>query len=141
MVERETFARRLDVLREYVSHLKEFRRVPEADFVDDWKQHTSAERLLHLAAEACLDLANHWIAEAGLGVADTNQDTFTVLERAREIGPELAQKLRDWARFRNVLVHLYAEIDHHKTYEAIRDDHGDLEAFAVWALGKLGPSP
>jgi uncharacterized protein YutE (UPF0331/DUF86 family) len=32
--------------------------------------------------------------------------------------------------FRNVLVHLYLDIDHGRVYDAIREDLGDFEAFA-----------
>ena len=68
---------------------------------------------------------------------ETNRDAFTCLEEAGEIDPELARRLREWAGFRNVLVHDYLTIDHGIAYRAIRDDLGDLDAFRGWALGKL----
>jgi uncharacterized protein YutE (UPF0331/DUF86 family) len=41
------------------------------------------------------------------------------------------------AGFRNILVHEYLKIDHAIAFRAIRDELGDLERFAVWAVGKL----
>jgi len=32
-------------------------------------------------------------------------NTFTVLERAGELPPDLAERLRGWPGFRNILVH------------------------------------
>jgi uncharacterized protein YutE (UPF0331/DUF86 family) len=137
MVDREIFSRRLDALRGYLQRLEAFQSVEEAEFVREPALHDLAERYLHLAMEACLDLANHWIADSALPTPDTNRDSFTVLERAQEITPELAERLRGWAGFRNILVHEYLEIDHAIAYRALRDELGDLEALARWAAGKL----
>lgn len=121
----------------YLSRLRAFRDVEEAEFVREPALHHLAERYLHLAVEACLDLANHWIAEASLPTPDANRDTFTVLESAGEIPPGLAERLRGWAGFRNILVHEYLAIDHAIAYRAIRDELDDLSALAAWAYGKI----
>ena len=108
----------------------------EAAFLADAAVYDLADRYLHLAAEAAIDLANHWIADARLRTPETNRDAFSVLEEAGEISSGLAERLRGWAGFRNVLVHQYANIDHRIAYRAIRDDLGDLHAFRRWALEK-----
>jgi len=137
MVDREIFSRRLDALHGYLTKLRAFRDADEAEFVREPALHDLAERYLHLAVEAALDLANHWIADRTLPTPDANHDTFTVLERAGELTPDLAEPLRGWAGFRNILVHEYLDIDHAIAYRAIRDELGDLERLAVWAAGKL----
>jgi uncharacterized protein YutE (UPF0331/DUF86 family) len=119
--------------------LRAFREATQDEFVREPALHDLAERYLHLAVEACLDLANHCIAERELPTPDSNRDTFTVLENAGELSPEAAERLRGWAGFRNVLVHEYLRIDHAIAYRAIRDELGDLESFARWALEKLKP--
>jgi uncharacterized protein YutE (UPF0331/DUF86 family) len=140
MVDREIYSRRLEALRSYFGKLKAFLETDEAEFVREPALHDLAERYLHLAVEACLDLANHWIAERALPVPDANRDSFTVLEKAGELSPELAERLRGWAGFRNVLVHEYLEIDHAIAYRAIQEELGDLESFATWAAARLGSS-
>ena len=60
-----------------------------------------------------------------------------MLEETGEFPPELAERLRGWAGFRNVLVHEYAHIDHSILGRAIQNDLGDLVAFRDWAAGKL----
>lgn len=121
----------------YLGKLRAFRDADETEFVREPALHDLAERYLHLAVEACLDLANHWIAERSLPTPDANRDTFTVLEQAGELSPALAERLRGWAGFRNILVHEYLDIDHAIAYRAIRDELGDLDGFATWAIGKL----
>ena len=99
----------------------------------------SPPRYLHLAVEAAIDLANHWIADQGLRTPDSNWDSFTVLEEAGEIEATLAERMRGWAEFRNVLVHDYIGIDHRIAYAAIPDELDDLAELRIWALGKIDP--
>lgn len=47
------------------------------------------------------------------------------------LSSSLAERLKRWMGFRNLLVHIYLEIDHGKSYDAIREDLGDLEEFAT----------
>jgi uncharacterized protein YutE (UPF0331/DUF86 family) len=70
------------------------------------------------------------IAEQGYREATTYRDAISILREEGILGPDLAARLSDWMGFRNVLVHLYLEIDHGRVYEAIEQDLGDLEAFA-----------
>lgn len=39
--------------------------------------------------------------------------------------------MEDWAGLRNVLVHLYLEIDHQRIWEILTADLDELEAFAA----------
>ena len=46
------------------------------------------------------------------------------------IDEQLGRRLQSWAGMRNVLVHLYLDIDHGMTWDAIRNDLGDLRRLA-----------
>ncbi len=54
-----------------------------------------------------------------------------MLEEEGLIDEDLSDRLQRWMGFRNILVHLYLEIDHSRVYDAIREDLGDLEGFAA----------
>ena len=137
MVDQEIFSRRLDALDLYLERVESLGSVCEAEFTGSPAIHDLAERYLHLAMEAAIDLANHWIADRALRTPESNRDTFSVLEESGEIDAALAERLRGWAGFRNILVHQYANIDHRIAYRAIQDDLGDLMALRAWAAGKL----
>jgi len=137
MVDQEIFSRRLAGLRGYLEKIRAFQGVSEEEFVGSPAIHDLAERYLHLAMECVLDLGNHFIADRSLATPDTNQGTFTLLERAGEISPDLASRLRSWAGFRNILVHQYLDIDHRIAWHAVREEIADLEAFARWAADLL----
>ena len=137
MVDTEIFSRRLDALEGYLDRLRSLGEAPEPAYLAESGIHDLAARYLHLAVEASIDLANHWIADQGLRTPDSNRDSFTVLEEAGELDATLAERLRGWAGFRNVLVHDYITIDHRIAYAAIRNELDDLVRFRTWALGKL----
>ncbi|MYN64637.1 MAG: DUF86 domain-containing protein [Acidobacteria bacterium] len=139
MVDTRIFAKRLGALEDYLQRLRSLGEASEADYLADPTIHDLAARYLHLAMEATIDIANHWISDARLRTPDTYRDSFTSLEEAGELEPDLARRLREWAGFRNVLVHDYLTIDHEIAYRAIRDDLDVLDAFRLWALGKLDP--
>jgi len=141
MVDAEIFSRRLDALDGYLQRLRSLGEASEAEYLAEPGIHDLAARYLHLAVEAVIDLANHWIAERELRTPDSNKDSFTVLEEAGEIDHLLAERLRGWAGFRNVLVHEYVDIDHRVAYRALKEELTDLVQFRDWALGRLDTGP
>lgn len=103
-MDQEIFSRRLKALDLYLERIRGLGKVTEAEFAQTAEIHDLAERYLHLAMEAAIDLANHWVADQGLRTPDSNRDTFSVLAESQEIDATLAEGLRGWAGVRNVLV-------------------------------------
>jgi uncharacterized protein YutE (UPF0331/DUF86 family) len=131
VVDRDALSARLAALEEYLGELRAYRQTPRDEFVRLGKLHHHAERLLHLACECVLDIAHHVIAEEGLRQPSSYKDAIEVLREAGHIDGALAERLKDWMGFRNVLVHFYLQVDHGRAHEAIVEDIGDLEAFAA----------
>lgn len=61
--------------------------------------------------EACIDAAQHVVADQGLGVPASNAAAFRSLADAGIIGDDLATTMGGAVGFRNVLVHGYADVD------------------------------
>ena len=121
----------------YVNRLEPFGAMDRKRFIADRDEHHLAERYLHLAIESALDIANHLIADAGFEAPDTYRDAFAILTRHGVLDDELGKRLQSWAGMRNVLVHLYLDIDHGITWDTIRTDLGDLRRLAEIAAAKL----
>lgn len=138
MVDRAALSSRLDVLEGYLAELRPFRDVRREEFVRELAMHHLAERFLHLACECILDIAQHVIADQGYRQATSYKDAMDVLCEEGLLDRDLADRLKGWMGFRNVLVHLYLTIDHGRTYDAIRDDLSDLGQFAVAMARLLG---
>jgi len=84
---------------------------------------------LQVGIERCLDVANHIIATERFRAPQDYADSFKVLDENHIVPSELSQKLRQMAKFRNRLVHLYGEIDNSYVYQIIHEDLGDMIEF------------
>jgi uncharacterized protein YutE (UPF0331/DUF86 family) len=137
VVDAEILRRRVDALLGHVDRLEAFGAEDREGFIADQDKHNLAERYLHLAVESALDIANHLIADAGFEAPETYRDAFAILVRHGVLDADLGMRLQLWAGMRNVLVHLYLDIDHGLTWDAIRNDLGDLRRLARVAADKL----
>ena len=96
MVEQHVLLKRLALLEEYVRDLEEMKGKSLEEFKSDKIIRRYVERTLHIATEACLDLANHIISYEGYREPKDNKDSFEILMEEKIISPELAEKLKKW---------------------------------------------
>ena len=87
------------------------------------------------AIEGCVSAAQHVCSSEGWGPPETNADAMSVLARHRVLTGDLGQAMAEAVRFRNLLVHQYAEVDDTRVLEHL-DRLSDLEEF-VAALSRL----
>lgn len=123
-------------------HLEILRKIVETSseaFLKDKIMIGSAKYYLQISIECCLDVANHIIASEHLRAPRDYADSFMVIEEEGLISPELAQRLRQMAKFRNRLVHLYGEIDDAYVYEFIHKDLKDIEEFKSIIIKRYNP--
>jgi uncharacterized protein YutE (UPF0331/DUF86 family) len=130
LVDPERVRERLSRLEPLLALLEEVRAGGEQAYLSGPKTMLATQHALQLAVQICIDVGAHLIAELGLPPADDYQGVFTSLRKAGVVDAELASRLRSAAGMRNLLVHLYAEVDDGKVWEALaRLD--DLRDFAV----------
>lgn len=125
----EKITNKLMQIDEFLELLSQIGRTKEDQFVNDKILIGSAKYYLQVSIEACLDVANHIIASERLRAPKDYADTFSVLNETGFISTELCRKLRQMAKFRNRLVHLYSEIDNNYIYGFIRNDLNDFLLF------------
>ena len=131
MVDRSVFQRRLAKLEQLLANLKPLTQIERPDFLADPAVQAQAERWMHLAAECAIDLANHLIADRGWRMPTTNRETFQVLAENGALPKDLAERMEGWAGFRNILVHLYLEIDQDTVFDILTRDLHELRAYAA----------
>lgn len=118
---------RLRVLDDYASH-------DATGLVADRVRMGDLKYTFQTAIEACIDGAQHVVADRGLGVPSSNADAFRLLAGAGIIDGDLAATMAAAVGFRNVLVHGYAEVDERKVVdhlahrEALRQFVGEMTA-------------
>ena len=136
MVDPSVVTKRLGALEGYVDRLREFRTISREQFIAEPDVHHLAERYLHLACECVLDIAQHVVSDAGFRQPESYRDALAILDQEGILPTDLAERLQRWMGFRNILVHLYLEVDHGIVYRAIRDQLEDLDQFAA-AISRL----
>jgi len=129
MVSIDKISRKLIQLDEYLGFLKEISNKSESGFLNDKILIGSAKYYLQVSIECCLDIANHIIASERLRAPKDYADSFSILGENDNLEASLVTKLRQMAKFRNRLVHLYGDIDDSFVYDFIKNDIADIKAF------------
>lgn len=127
MVKAEVIRKRLNKLDEYLEILHGLGEYSFDEFVADAEHYGSAERFLHLAIEALIDIGNHIVADLDLGVVNWYSDIPSILAKHKYITK--AQK-ENWIKmigFRNTLVHDYIDIDRRIVYDVLQNNIKDVE--------------
>jgi uncharacterized protein YutE (UPF0331/DUF86 family) len=130
VVDASTLASMLANLRRYVAVLEGLSAVPKESFLGNADRIGNAKYHFVIAIECCIDIANHVIASENFRFPKDNADSFAVLIEEGVVPERLRGPLRDMARFRNRLVHLYWEVDTERVYDYLQNALGDLHAFA-----------
>jgi uncharacterized protein YutE (UPF0331/DUF86 family) len=116
-------------LRDAVRQLRELGEAPRDRFVADPRTANSAKYLLIVATESALDICNHLAARRGSRSPEDYADCMAIMAELGVVDDELRTRLMRMARFRNLLVHLYARVDDGQVHRVIREDLGDLERY------------
>lgn len=131
MVSLEKVILKFQQLDEYLSILRKISKTPKETFLKDKILIGSAKYYLQVSIECCLNVANHIIASEKLRAPRDYSDSFMVIQEEKLISPGLGNRLRQMAKFRNRLVHLYGEIEDAYVYEYIKEDLKDIEKFKL----------
>ena len=92
---------------------------------------------LLLAMQEALDLAAHWIADAGWEVPTTAREHFEILAAHGVVQRDLARDLASCAGARNLIAHAYGTLDFGRLYVEAPTALQTLERFAA-ALARRG---
>jgi len=128
-LEREIIEGKFDVIDRNLRFLEEIKNLSPDQFVESYRDIQAAKYSLLEIMEACVDIANYIISVKGFRRAEEYSEMFKVLKEEGVIAKELATKLEDMARFRNLLVHRYGEADNRRVLEIITHNLKDIEEF------------
>jgi uncharacterized protein YutE (UPF0331/DUF86 family) len=131
----------LKLLAEYIGDLRELQSVNLEEYQANKLIRKAVERTLHTAIEACLDIGHHIITQERLRSPEDNKDVFVVLGEGQIISRDLASRLVDMARFRNLLVHEYTRLDNTVVHGILKKRLGDIDEFAQKITIYLSQSP
>jgi uncharacterized protein YutE (UPF0331/DUF86 family) len=129
LVDKLLLGRKLSDLETYLKQLREFSGISAASYRNDWKTQRVVERTLQMLIELCIDIANHIISDKGMRLPTGYADTFTVLKENRVIGKGLFSTMERMAKFRNLIVHQYEEIDAAIVVSILKKNLNDFDKY------------
>jgi uncharacterized protein YutE (UPF0331/DUF86 family) len=137
LVDTTVVLRKLSELETYLLQVDEFSNITFQKYRADWKTQRIVERTLQMMIETCADIAGHIISDSGMRPPNTYADTFRVLFENNIIGAELFGVLEKMAKFRNVIVHQYEEVDAKIVIVILEKHLGDFEEFKKAVLNYI----
>jgi uncharacterized protein YutE (UPF0331/DUF86 family) len=111
---------------------------PPAEFLSDDDSQDLASFHLFLAIQECIDLAAHWVADAGWGSPDESGGMFSLLRDRGVIDTDLATKLRQAVGLRNRIAHGYSTVDHEQIQNEYREGVMALRRFLGLVADEAG---
>ena len=127
---------RFQDIRDSLARLDVIAQEPLEVFLADQDMRDVASYRLLVAIEAAIQLCFHISAHRVQRVPEGYADCFAVLGETGVVPQELSRRLQQMARFRNMLVHVYWDVDYERIYTMLQENLDDLRAF-VQALGEL----
>ena len=107
-------------LERAAGRLRLLAQVPEAEFAGSWQLMDAAARNVEVAAQACVDLANHIIARRGLPSPSSAAEAIRVLGDEGIVEEDLVQAVLPFVRLRNRLAHEYDRVGLADLRDALR---------------------
>ena len=134
----------IELLQEYISRLERIRQKPMEEYLKDETLQAATERYLQIAIETCINIGNRLLSlhqfKGNFKAPKTYADIFKTLASLNVIPKDFADKLARMCAMRNILVHVYWEVDSKLVYRTIHyelDDFGKFLSYVMAFLNKL----
>ena len=129
MVRREVVASKVSRARAWLKDAAPPLLGPQEAYLADPQRRDLALFYLFLAIQECIDLAAHWVADAGWSEPDDAASAFDVLAEREAIERETATRLRAAAGLRNRIAHGDAMLDYERVHREAQEGIPALRAF------------
>src|SRR6187200_2343332 len=117
MVKVDLAVRKISRAKGWLDDAEEILSHPAEEFLADVKSRDLATFYLFLAIQESIDLAAHWVSDAGWDVPDDAGGSFDLLAEHGAMDRELAMVLRGVVGLRNRIAHGYGSVDHERVHQ------------------------
>ena len=111
VVDDKLILRKIADLDLYHQQMNEFKAVTLKEYRKDWKAQRIVERTLQMMIETCTDISGHIISDRKYRVPKNYADAFKILWENNIIEESLSETMQKMAKFRNIVVHNYDDVD------------------------------
>jgi len=136
-IDKDIILKRFKKLDSLLQNLNEIKKKEEENFVSNYLLYLSAQRALETCINICIDIGNHILSLNKNGIPETYSEIFIELSKLDIIDKSLEEKLIKMTKFRNLLGHLYMDIDNKKIYEILQENLEDFNEFKKQVFKKF----
>jgi uncharacterized protein YutE (UPF0331/DUF86 family) len=137
-VRRDVVARKVARAEAWLADVELRLGQPREAFLAAAESRDLATFYLFLAMQEIIDLAAHWVADAGWEAPDDAGGAFDVLAARGVIPPAMADRMREMVGLRNRIVHGYTTVTHERLYEEVKDGLPEIRAFLARVADAAG---
>lgn len=109
--------------------LKEFAALDKEEILKDTGKLERIKYNFIIAIQSVIDICNHIVAKKGGRPPEDYADCFKILGEMGIIEQDFSHKLSQMAKFRNLLIHLYWEVDDVQVLNVLKEELGDFDKF------------
>ena len=109
---RGVFLKRYSRFRKAVDFLKQLLSMDPDKIIEDYTLVSSLERNIQVVVEFIIDLSNYILSETTHEIPDTYKEIISRVSRVCSIEDSLTKEVKGIVGLRNIIVHLYADIDY-----------------------------
>ncbi|MEA3255826.1 MAG: DUF86 domain-containing protein [Candidatus Altiarchaeota archaeon] len=127
---KEKIHRKLKLMEEYIKFLESYKTIDGEELEANYELRSAIERNFQVALEAVFDIGESIISHENLKKPESYREIIEILGDNGILSKEFANKFAPAAGFRNILVHMYAEVDVNELYEYLHNNLDDFDKFA-----------
>ncbi|OGO40095.1 MAG: hypothetical protein A2Z04_03580 [Chloroflexi bacterium RBG_16_57_9] len=136
MFDEDKLRLRIGVIEENLVRLETIRSYSFEDFQADFLKVEATKHLLQVAIEAMVDICAHITARLRIRPPENGAALVKALGKVGLLPGDHVKKYVQMIKFRNLLVHLYADVDDRRVYDILQNHLGDFHLFIAdtWAI-------
>ena len=138
-INREALSRRIDeILRNTALIRERYAGKPLGWLLEDLERTLALERAMERIIEAMVDICRHLVSAKMLGLVEERSEYPLRLAEHKIMPKDLAEKVAELARLRNILAHRYLEVDYARLQaKALEVAEQTTPSFIKWLRGLL----
>lgn len=121
MVNREIVQRKLIKLKEYLQELATFRNISYSEYVSNFHNKRTVERLIQLIVDVAVDINSHVLVDEGFPPPRDAFESFIKAVATGVFSLDFARAIAPSTGERNIIVHEYEAIDDGLVFDSINE--------------------
>jgi uncharacterized protein YutE (UPF0331/DUF86 family) len=127
----EKVTRKLRFMKKFVDFLRSYSSITCDELEKNDMLKAAIERNFHLAIESALDIGEVIISAEDFEKPEEYKEVVLILGKHGVLPADFAERFSKAAGFRNILVHMYEEVDVSKLHNYLKNNLEDFNEFSI----------